>query len=274
VIKSEGPPHEELAMSRDYTPFERSVIASLSWQIKGFREIQVPEDATRRILRASLRRVSPVRRGRSTQVTDETSTHIDHCVPVSVISDILLSAFDTSVPAITRILDRHLTAAELTTEEHRDKLREYQSSMPEGWDPDSTETDNDLARYAKVGIILAHDQEETDADSTSDSDRPASQSFPLTVFRPWAERSGLAVELREVYTDSSNLPAKCAKRLQTFRRGLAVELLEQENLLDSFLREEWPHGLTDTGRKEMERCKRFARRCREGARGEADLAAV
>ena len=93
-------------MLKEYSSFERGVIASIAWQIKGMRDGIVPEDATRRILRASLRRIRPLFRGRSVRVTEDSRTHIDHVIPVSVVATLLLSSTDISNSQITTLLDR------------------------------------------------------------------------------------------------------------------------------------------------------------------------
>jgi len=245
------------------------MIASVAWQLRGFREGQVPEDATRRVLRASLRRISPVPLGRSLRVTEDTTTHIDHCVPISVIADILLAATEISAPSITHLLDRYLCSATLTEEEHRVGLGAYHSTMPPGWDPDSPAPDNNLARYSKVGILLAEDGNGRgtggggDDFGTEGDDDSGRQRFPMRAFRAWADRNDFSDDVNEIDELASNLPQHFRDRASTFRRGLAIELLEQEILLESFLREEWLYGLTAHGRREMDYCKSFARRCRE-----------
>jgi hypothetical protein len=40
----------------------------------------------------------------------------------------------------------------------------------------------------------------------------------------------------------------------TIRRGRVVRALQHANLLDEFVRCEWPNGLTDKGRSEIQRC--------------------
>ena len=250
-------------MSREYTSFERGVIASLAWQIKGLREGSVPEDATRRILRASLRRISPVFRGRSIRVTEETPTHIDHAIPVSVVATILLGASDISIGAITTLLDRYLRSAEITVEEHRVTLRDHHSTMPPGWDPACPDDDNDLARYKKVGIVLVQQFPALTVSVTRRSGESGSRErFPMRIFREYAKIHELDGDVLRIDQLAETLPESQGDRKSTFRPGLVIELLEQENLLESFLNDAWPYGLTVAGRSEIKQCKNFAQRWR------------
>jgi hypothetical protein len=251
-------------MSRVYTPFERGVIASLAWQIKGWRDGYVPEDATRRVLRASLRRISPVFRGRSLRVTEDTPTHIDHSIPVSVVATILMASSDISVGRITNLLERYLRSAEITEEEHRVVLRDYHSTMPPDWDPACTDDDNDLARYKKVGIVLIQPPPILTVGGVEPGNKSVSRErFPMRMFREYAKRHELDDDVLHIDQLAETLPDSQRERKPTFRRGLAIELLEQENLLESFLHEVWPYGLTAPGRSEMRKCKNFARRWQE-----------
>lgn len=248
-------------MARPYTQFELGVIASLAWQIKGLREGHVPEDATRRILRASLRRINPISRGRSVRVNADTSTHIDHIIPVSVVATLLLKSSNVSIGGVTRILDRYLRSAVITVEEHRVVLRDYHSTMPPGWDPDCEDADNDLVRYDKVGIVLVEDPALSGKNVRERSNEPNSrQRFPLRYFYEFASLNELDADVVRIEELARAVPEAQQERKSTFRRGLAIELLEQENLLDSFLSEFWPYGLTAAGRGEMNQCKNFAKR--------------
>lgn len=249
-------------MPREYTSFERGVIASIAWQIKGFRESFVPEDATRRILRASLRRISPVFCGRSIRVTEETPTHIDHVIPVSVVATILLRSSGISINGVIHLLDRFLCSAEITEEEHRVTLREYYSTMPPGWDPDSLEKDNHLARYKKVGIVLVPPPPLLPVSASMPKEEPGRERFPMRNFREYARRQELEDAVRHIDQIANTLPVAANDRKSTFRRGLAIQLLEQENLLESFLSEAWRYGLTAAGRSEMNQCKNFTQRWR------------
>ena len=247
-------------MPRNYTSFERNVIKSLSWQIEGFQRKEVPEDATKRILRASLRRISPVSLGQSIRIIADEPTDIDHCVPIAVVADLLLKADDITEEGLTKLLDRYLCSAILTKQEHRDSLREYHCTMPAGWDPDSLELGNSLARYRKVGIDLRKETEDLIQGPNAEGEAPR-ERFPLKVFRPWADMNDLSDYMRKIDELALLLPAQYESRASTFRRGKVIELLEQENLLEAFLSEHWPYGLTSRGRNEINSCKTFARRC-------------
>ena len=249
------------SMLKEYSSFERGVIASIAWQIKGMRDGIVPEDATRRILRASLRRIRPLFRGRSVRVTEDSRTHIDHVIPVSVVATLLLSSTDISNSQITTLLDRYLRSAEITEEEHKVVLRPFNSIMPPRWNPACTDIDNDLARYKEVGIVLVQSPPPSTIIVTKRSGESVSRErFPMLRFYDYANNHDLESDVVRIQELAETLPPTVRERKTTFKRGLAVELLEEENLLDSFLNECWPYGLTAAGRSEIRQCKNFTQR--------------
>ena len=88
------------------TPFKYEIIDSLLWQIKGFKEGEVSERATNRILRASLRRIKP----RLIGCTKVTATNNDHDVPVKVIVQLLPGTQDLSKISVIDILGKFYTS--------------------------------------------------------------------------------------------------------------------------------------------------------------------
>lgn len=255
-------------MARTYTAFEREVIDSIVWQIRGYRDGAVRIRATTRILRASLRRISARSIGRSASATPESPTEVDHVVPVNVVARMLLAAADTTAPAVAATLDRYLLTAELTRDEHRDRPKQWRSAMPSGWNLGGA--DDHLSRYAAAGIVITPIPEESvtdegadhgetvtpeDGDVDTDPARPNAQRFPLRVFSTFCATVDLAEEADEIRHAAAG-----TKRPSTVRRGLAIEFLEEENLLETFLRDWWPFGETPPGRTEMRSCKAAARR--------------
>lgn len=261
-------------MTRKYTQFEQAVIASIVWQVKGFKEKQVPKSATSRILRASLRRISHDFIGTSIQVKVNSIVEFDHAVPVSVISDILLKMDDASAINVMATIEKYLISARLTQDEHRVQLKNYASVMPEGWDPHSKDPKNYLARYTAVGIVIDETKRLTDPSETpvnnadmgelsrAHREENSQKRFPLRQFYQFAEQNDLTAEATAI--KETSVPHAVEERASTLRRGLAISLLEQEALLDSFILRSWEFGLTPKGRSEITNCQNFARRFETG----------
>ena len=248
-------------MGRSYTPFQLALVKSIVWQVKGFQDHHVPSDATRRVLRASLRRVNAVHLGKSTGVTGGESVELDHVVPINVICDILINIADVSEESIKAILEKYLLTAELTKDEHRGRLKLYRSRMPNAWNADSEDPDNHFARYAAVGITIVDTRDNFVAEQDDEDElAPGGSSrerFPLRKFYEFAKENGLVDEAVDIKTTN---PPSAGKRGSTIRRGRAIGLLEEEGKLDDFILESWEFGLCARGKAEIAKCKRFARR--------------
>jgi hypothetical protein len=120
----------------DLTPFEKEVLASVLWQIHGFRLGKVSERVTRRILRATLRRIKPNNIGRSLNSIEATNVEEDHAVPVNTVVDFLLAEPTLDEAKLIEILSRYLVSVTITKQEHNEHLKRIglQSAMPEDWD--------------------------------------------------------------------------------------------------------------------------------------------
>src|SRR5205085_4897453 len=107
------------------------------WQLKGYRDLHVPESATRRMLRACLenRRMSAPVVGRSVRLAPADKGELDHVIPRSVIVDALLQLKEPSEHVVQELLERLLVCAELTNVEHRIDLKPWSKRMPDGWQP-------------------------------------------------------------------------------------------------------------------------------------------
>jgi hypothetical protein len=131
------------------TPFEAEIVDSILWQLEGLRLGRVKEKATRRILRATIRRIAPREITRSIAVGDEKG-HCDHAIPVNCICDRILKTRPISRAKLLRILEEWNVCVQITRDEHS-ALRKWGlgGRMPEDWD-----RNNALARYKKAGIRL------------------------------------------------------------------------------------------------------------------------
>jgi hypothetical protein len=131
------------------TPFETEVLDSVLWQLKGFKEGKVTERVTKRILRATLRRIKPKIVGKSLKVSTSEKTDIDHAVPLNIVVEVLLGETDLSIEGVKNLLATYLVSMELTAHEHRVILKELGLSkkMPRNWDGV-----NPYARYQVAGI--------------------------------------------------------------------------------------------------------------------------
>lgn len=80
--------------------------------------------------------------------------------------------------------------------------------------------------------------------------------LPLKKAYPFGEQHGLGKEinaLREMEIEWDSYSS-------SLRRGYVIELFEEKGLLEQFLQECWPEGLTDWGHRELQRCRGIKRR--------------
>ena len=137
------------------TEFENEMIASILWQIKGLRENEVSQRATKRILRASLRRISAKHIGSSIEAEainlKPSLIDIDHVIPVNVITNMILAQTDINKKSLVVFLGKYHCTAKITKQQHTQVLKEagLSSKMPKDWDSVDL-----LARYSRVGIII------------------------------------------------------------------------------------------------------------------------
>jgi hypothetical protein len=133
------------------TLFEEEVLDSILWQLEGYQTGKVSERATKRILRATLRRIRPKLVARSCKVVDGAAAEVDHAVPVKLVVERAMSRSDLSRDNLKDLICRLLVAVELSKEEHQNVLKKFrlQSSMPKDWDGN-----NPFARYEASGIKI------------------------------------------------------------------------------------------------------------------------
>ncbi|MDW3095383.1 MAG: hypothetical protein R8G33_06910 [Gammaproteobacteria bacterium] len=133
------------------TPFETEVLESILWQLKGFKEGFVTDRVTRRILRATLRRLKPCLIGHSVNAVNSKQVEIDHAVPLKEVVAMLMELDNLSSVELIDLLNKYLVSVQLTPREHRVVLKDHgvSSSMPDNWDGDDA-----LARYKKAGIEI------------------------------------------------------------------------------------------------------------------------
>jgi hypothetical protein len=132
------------------TSFENEVLASILWQIKGLTDGKVTERVTKRILRATLRRIEPRKIGTSENGLLASKVESDHAVPLSVIVDKIINQNEMDEKILFSLLSKYLVSVNITNEEHmRLKDLGLQSSMPNGWDHSDP-----YARYAAAQIKL------------------------------------------------------------------------------------------------------------------------
>jgi len=72
--------------------------------------------------------------------------------------------------------------------------------------------------------------------------------FPLKEAYPFGERHGLSREVEEVRQMEIEWDSCYTSSV---RRGYVIELFKAKGLLDAFLREYWPKGLTDEGKANL-----------------------
>ncbi|WP_298440372.1 hypothetical protein [uncultured Ferrimonas sp.] len=133
------------------TPFEQEVVASVLWQLQGYRKGVVTLRVTTRILRATLRRIKPKLVGRSAALQPDEAADLDHAIPLKVVVAKLLEWPGDELAVLSALLQRYLVAVELTQDQHRRLLKEagLASDMPPQWDGNDV-----FARYHHVGISI------------------------------------------------------------------------------------------------------------------------
>ena len=77
-----------------------------------------------------------------------------------------------------------------------------------------------------------------------------SQRFPLLPACAFMEACGLGNEAEAIRRSEGQLASYNA----TIRRGRVIEALERHDLLDDFINSEWPVGLTEQGRRQIDHC--------------------
>lgn len=137
------------------TPFESEIVDSLLWQIKGFKDGQVSERATNRILRATLRRIKHKVAGHSIESVNASSTNKDHAIPVKVIIKMLMETSELTKESALGILGKFYISVTITKQEHISVLKKLglESEMPENWDGN-----DQFARYKHAGIEVVEDK--------------------------------------------------------------------------------------------------------------------
>ena len=135
----------------ELTDFESEIIDSLLWQVKGFKNGHVSERATKRILRASIRRIKSKNIGFSSASENETKNDEDHAVPVKVIIQMIMDSKNIDRASIIEILDKFFVSVTITKKEHKETLKNngLESDMPNDWD-----FNDPFARYKSVGIKI------------------------------------------------------------------------------------------------------------------------
>ncbi|MGD8690597.1 MAG: hypothetical protein PVI37_11735 [Gammaproteobacteria bacterium] len=131
------------------TSFESEIVDSLIWQVKGFQSGCVSERATKRVLRASLRRIKHRIVGASRKgITAQRQTR-DHAVPVKVIISVLMEAREPDRTFVLSTLNNFYVSVLLCEEEHVIVLKSLglESDMPPDWDGEDP-----FARYKAAGI--------------------------------------------------------------------------------------------------------------------------
>ena len=135
------------------TEFEKEIINSMLWQIKGFCEGHVSERATKRIMRASLRRITAKKLGCSVNAYNLKSGQIDtdHIVPIKVIVEMLMKCNNISKQKILGTLHKYYYTVDITRHEHTVILKnlDLESNMPEDWDGEEL-----MARYKHSSIEI------------------------------------------------------------------------------------------------------------------------
>ncbi|WGZ92920.1 MAG: hypothetical protein QJT81_13925 [Candidatus Thiothrix putei] len=131
------------------TPFEEEVLSSILWQLEGYRLGKVTERVTKRILRATLRRIKPKLVARSASVVPSVAVEVGHAVPVNVIVQKIMDSNIMDERELMDVVGLLLVAVELTKDEHKVILKHHklQSDMPAGWDGICP-----FARYKTAGI--------------------------------------------------------------------------------------------------------------------------
>ena len=112
--------------------FEEEIIDSILWQIKGLQTNNVTLRATKRILRASLRRIRATYIGCSTESLTTTKINIDHVVPVKTIVDMILNLSEINKETLLILLNTYYCSAKISEHEHTHVLKEagLASEMP------------------------------------------------------------------------------------------------------------------------------------------------
>lgn len=83
-----------------------------------------------------------------------------------------------------------------------------------------------------------------------------SVTFPLKLAYPFMEKNGFSSEMEKIRDSKEKLGCY----FSTLKRAKSVNLLQQKNLLEPFVREAWPDGNTPAGKQEIKRLNRiFAR---------------
>jgi hypothetical protein len=135
-----------------FTPFEAEVIESLLWQHEGYWKGRVSERATKRIMRASLRRIkSPVIACSKMSRRNGVEVQRDHAVPLNVIVEKILARRNWSNRGLTGLLNRTMVYVLLTRDEHVRQLTctGLNRKMPSDWDGKDV-----FVRYSKANIQL------------------------------------------------------------------------------------------------------------------------
>jgi hypothetical protein len=137
---------------KKFTPFEEEIIDSILWQVEGNKCGRVKDAATKRILRATLRRIRPQLIARTLSL-ESGKREIDHAIPLRFVCERILRAENLSKSELLKIITEWLVSVELTHQEHREVLKNHglSDAMPKNWD----EIDC-LARYKAAGIQLSH----------------------------------------------------------------------------------------------------------------------
>jgi hypothetical protein len=89
---------------------------------------------------------------------------------------------------------------------------------------------------------------------------PANQvRLPLREAYPYLESNGLAEEAAQI----KNSKLRWKSYSATVRRGLVAELMKDKNLLEKFSEQFWPFGITDKGKREVDRYLRILEKARD-----------
>lgn len=133
------------------TPFEDEILDSILWQLEGFRKQKVTERATKRILRATMRRIKPKLIARSVNANLGVEVEVDHAVPVNVIVQKIMECNLSTKASLKDVICTYLVAVELTKVEHKKllKMHKLESEMPGDWDGQGP-----YARYIAAGIKI------------------------------------------------------------------------------------------------------------------------
>jgi len=131
------------------TPFEIEVLDSILWQVQGFQSGKISKRVTKRILRATLRRIKPKLIGISKMAHKSEKNDIDHAVPLKYLVQKIINEKELNKKTLLTLIDKYLISVEITQEEHRETLKDMglSSKMPDDWDGVDP-----FARYKKSNI--------------------------------------------------------------------------------------------------------------------------